>query len=706
MNVTTADIQRYHKELSLAFAKGSSNSETLTRYANETKAIEDEWIGTKSSICPLKEVNVLNGAVDFSKLAKIKDSEFYNYDVMRAVGCAVDGVTYGLVPRDGNIAALALSKDSLRNVHRIGSSSVFGDAFTADIDGVPGMLVVKAPKPDMPTDQTHELFVGLAGVNDIRKLIPGLAVVLKGLRCAAPDIDPVTGKILSLCSSSNDANSVPYVVYESIFPSVSVKKFITTATVPQFHSMLAQAIFTSQTAYLEIGFTHYDLHWDNVLIRTLEDMKGEFCIRYQDYRTKQDRFVSSGFVVTYIDYGMSVINYNGRSMSTAMPYLMPYGVKVDPNPLYDIYKLMMFCALALVKDQRNPVFVELSKIFRFFNQQDDFVTAIDYQEDYLYALPYNGSLTLYDLLDYIEANCNVGDVITSSPTKQVLECTSCHTFYGALKDSLSSASPETFFEFYDLATKLRGSPRYSPTVRAYDYARGGEMYLARVDEDVGRLKDVLMSLKPVAIPSNGTADMLASKALVGLLSTNFTLVITAVSLFEDITLWLKVGTSVATLYKDDELLQYIDSKMRYLRDTALPLIQSQVITARDNYRTVRKIIYSGRWAAYESRYPWYTTVFTQVVYLIDRVNADKQDVFNSTKLEDALPEVTQPLSDAARDTGLHPANPRAATSSPANPQQTVLPPSNPRPSGLLPANPRVASVRDSFGNISDVKVVS
>ena len=682
MNVTTKDIEAFHDEHQVTFAKGSKAAAAITAYAQDTRDIELAAIGDKASICSLGSVGAIDNRIDFSKLGRIKDSQFYNYDVIKAVGCSVDAVIFGLSPQDGNIASRAHMKDRIRGMHKFGSESAYGTALTGDIDGEPGMYVIKVPNnPSNVTasnDLTHEGFTGLFGLNKLKYKVPNFAEVFGVIRGGAPELD-AKGNVVSLLSKNVSAK-VPYVIYENVFPSVSFRSYLSTATPAQFHSCVAQMLYATQTAFEKIGFTHYDAHYENWLVRDTPDFDKPFSIRYKDHRRRKEVFVTSVNVMTCIDYGMATFKYEGRQMSVMQPFLVKYGVTVNPNPMYDAYKLIMFSAMEAQKKNNVPVYREIERIFPFFNQRETLAQALAGQEKYLFSLPNLApSVSLYDLIDYIRDVCDLQEIITSHPMAPVLECSSCYSFSGALRGSLKdSRRVETFFEFYDMATHLRNSRKYDAFVSSYDYSRGKTLFRERVDRDVGDLRRVITQMsrqKSIVLDETYSARKLANAQLVSTLSAQFGDLLLSISLFEDISIWLKVGFSVATLRGDAELLEYIRLQREYLYDEALPSLMALVQAARANYKRVRSIAYTGEWSKYERDFPWYMMVFSQVVYLTHRLEEDGRGVFEATRLPAINKEVM----------------PREA-------ERVVV-----DRRGVLPAR-KVIPVRDTLGNIGDIKL--
>lgn len=635
MNITTQDFDAHREYIRIKILSSKTSLAQIDKYQQETERIELDSVSNKTSICSLGETKkVENYPIDYSKLNDLKEGQFYNYSVMDAVGCAVDAVFFGLPATDGDIARLANLKDHVRGIKKFGAESVSGNALRGKIDGQSDLYVIKTPRTQRAeSDLTHELFVGLNSINKLRKLVPNFAMVFGGFKCSKPNIDPETNEVISFCSDDLSVDKVQYVVYESISPSKGFDEYILDCTVEEFYEFYIQHLYATQTAANEVGYTHYDSHNQNWLAREVNGDK--FCIEYKDYRSGNPRFVTASVVATAIDYGMTNVLYEGREMGPADANLMQYGVEPGPWPMHDAYKLLMFSADTLLQTGKNPaVLKEIQKIFAFFNKTEDFRKAVKIQREFYYGLPRFEEiedLTLYDLLDYIEEHCDVSNILTNKPTKQLLQCTTCNTFSSTLKSAIPRfPKPKTFFEFYDLATHLASEEdKYKMLVKSFDYTSAAILFKQRVGKDLGEFNaslDYLRDMKYPQLARGATVSTLADKTMMNTLSKAYLELLTAVSMFEDITLWLKVGQKVAELYYDKDMQKYIADVSKQInrrkKDIGIHISEQYA-----NYRVIRDVLLMKEWAFKQSKYPWYSSVLSQIVYMRDRFDRDIADSF-------------------------------------------------------------------------------
>lgn len=136
-------------------------------------------------------------------------------------------------------------------------------------------------------ENIHEAFIGLCAVNYLREVIPNFVYTYGIFR------NPCIFQKDSQCN---------YLMIELI-PGQTWKKFIRTATVDQFLDTFLQICLSLKLAKEKYDFTHYDLHYENVIIKRLSD---PIEIQYD-----LDNIISTSLVATIIDFGSSHIKIEG-----------------------------------------------------------------------------------------------------------------------------------------------------------------------------------------------------------------------------------------------------------------------------------------------------------------------------------------------------------------------------------------------------------
>jgi hypothetical protein len=689
MDLRTEDFAAAKNQVRVQFANGSEKKRNLVNLEKENRKIEVRAISLKASMCSTSNVQEF----DFTKLAAMKEDQFQNPQVMKAIACVTMAVFYGISQAHHDISSIVYFRDIImRDMHRFGSPSVSGFALTGKMGEASNIYVVKSPRdPAAASDLTHELFVGLNGINFMREHVVNFALIYGGFRGPSPVVDDegriidfagILEKELTIETGEMELpiqrpEQVTMVVYESITPSESFEKYIKTCSVRDFYEYYLQMLFATQMACELIGYTHYDAHNQNWLAKhhdSPEHPKG-FSLRYEDYRTGTSRYVTvrSKVIATAIDYGMAMIKYESRYIGVTNTKLMKYGVDTCPWPLHDAYKLLMFSAETLRVSGTNPnVLKEIEKIFRFFNKHESVQSAARDQREFYYGLPRmqsNKHLSVYDLTDFIEDYCDVKDILSNQPKLAMLACgsasstgsgltgvsnTGCLSNQGAL-NNIRNMEPKTFTEFYYYAYHLkdRDTIRYKELVEGMDYPAAKYDYLGKLEKDYDSLVLKLEDVIPYELSKHVRVRDLKHRKTIQGLTSYYQSAISMVALYEGIVQYLKVGKTIAMLFRDKELLAEL---ARYKE--ALQLKRSGIKRNIDanyrNYRIIRGIVGSIEWTQDPSNdhyYPWYATVSGEIYWIDQRFS---KDTYNKEFQAAELPPVTQkqttPPPVKARDT--------------------------------------------------------
>lgn len=286
-----------------------------------------------------------------SELAK---GEFYDYQVMVFMADLIYAVHYSFGIDKSLLSAkvhgwLTHLEELSRGANGITLTAALGDLLRNDV-------VVKNP---LAGNLTHEVFVGLAGTNSLRKYIPNFSFVYGGFGCAPPVV--YNRKVYDYCYTSR--KGVNYALYENVQPSVSFDHAIRNGmSVKNFLSSYLQILLSVQKAYELINFTHFDLHCENVLLRKTPLVRITYDLR------KELFYVSTRNIATIIDYGFSSFNYSGTQYTNS-DGLSPYLGVAQTFPLYDAYKLLTSCYHEARKN--NPAVLQVcAKLLSYFSNED------------------------------------------------------------------------------------------------------------------------------------------------------------------------------------------------------------------------------------------------------------------------------------------------------------------------------------------------
>lgn len=278
-----------------------------------------------------------------------EDLEKYYYDAnfMSKLFCIFDTILLApVVNSSGFRDANAHITDIFQDLRRIGAESVNGVALMSGLGSSKDLFVIKAPKDPSKDQLFHELFVGVAATNSLRKLIPNYAYIFGGFKCLPPTIAE-DKKVIAWCERSQNTKAyVNYVIYEKI-PGKSLADYIKTCSFDEFFGWFVQIVLAIQIGVEKCDFTHYDLHDENVMLR---DSKGTITIPYK-VPGGATWWLQTNHAAVLIDFGMSHVKVNGRHFG---PFgFESYGVFSDQSrPLYDIYKLIGFSFDKMRTDNR------------------------------------------------------------------------------------------------------------------------------------------------------------------------------------------------------------------------------------------------------------------------------------------------------------------------------------------------------------------
>lgn len=456
LNLTSDKIRKQFRQLEQY--QTPANLQRLDQKQAEQAERELRLIAGRAP-CPVNRLNVLQDTLPNLETAKLQSlirDQFYNGDLLQALMCVTDSVYYaGTSKLEYNQRV----REWFMNLRQIGAESVFGYAMLASFKGAKDLFVVKAPRTNQGDDLQHELFVGMFGTNRIRKYVPNFAYVFGGFRCSPPLIEPTSKEVVAWC---NQPRGVNYVLYENIAPSVTLADYITSRLTPRaFLNKYLQILYALKKGQAVCDFTHYDLHTQNVLVRTIDTPT--FAIPYETERGIE--YLQTDAIATLIDYGYSHITYDRRGYGQWR--LIANGIFPDRSfPLSDAYKLLLHCYAQALQVKNRALTTELAKVLRFFNATETPEQILTQQRSSYYYLPWTPEIkgvTIDVFARYIRqvcaAHCNFFSSVEPTGVK-VLSCT--RSVCTRPDDALTLLGlsrpvvPKTALEAYDLISKRGG----------------------------------------------------------------------------------------------------------------------------------------------------------------------------------------------------------------------------------------------------------
>lgn len=470
----------------------------------------------------LEKVGDRLGSVDLIGLGKQSSLNFYDGTLMEISACVLRAIWNSSKSNELLVSNSVRVQLFLIELTRIGASSLEGVAMSARYplpkDLLGSLYYRGLPAPNKPfvikyavlptirkingvdkdLSMVHETMVGLV-MNTMRKYgVINFAYVYGSFQCGpaifkglVADATRNSENVITWCNETAGQNPVSYLLYENVYPSLSLADYIRTCTLKQWLVVYLQALYALNAAKERFGFTHWDLHSFNVLVRQVEG-KNQFSLPYTTENGLE--FMKCDRVTTIIDYGQSRVQWKGVNYGALN--LSVYGnVPNNPNPSTDALKLLGHSYGTAIRYGNTLLARGLLPLFDFFTSDYDKAYFIDKMgRDLLWTVPAVPPYINFDLLKYAQmvrstyTNELMG-VFSNSPNinAPTLGC------FGAGSDISCLNTPEkafsfmksvgisgdlkspNLFEFYDSYAKLFSSPSSSSKseaialLNAFDY---------------------------------------------------------------------------------------------------------------------------------------------------------------------------------------------------------------------------------------------
>ena len=635
MNTNTKDIVAEFNARKIKYKNDAKLRKDLQTYINNRLEEEITEIESSSSACTLQDTKKYKESIGSISTVKLGDevrSRFASPEMMQIMACQLNAIFYTLPEEQGYVGASEKVKEWITNMRTFGAPSLGGVAMTGGIEGYENLFVVKVAQKSKSTDLIHEAFVGMAradangigGLNYLRKYIPNFAFIYGAFYCSPPVIDPETKTVLELCSKDSPT-TVPYTIYEQIFPSVSALRYISGSTTNSFLSMFMQVVMATFFAHSYNEYTHYDLHDQNVLMRNLSD--SPFQIRYQF--SDDDVYISATDVATIIDYGMAHIKHNGKNYGTHGPGLYPFWIMPNKSwPFHDIYKFTCFLLRGAVDVGRSDIVQILEKVIRYFNKVDSLETILKGQFVDRYALPYNDYTRKFSLAEFIVYLMTVlepfgiANVVKTQRDESQPLLTCDGLSYGVencktktqLERELGLQKNKSFFAIYDDQLRTPPYPMSSET-----YAQESTKLHQKIEQEK---QELLKYMRPPSQLQNVNLDSmsLADPQTLYFLKRQFEGLLRSVSHVERLKLYVQVGNYIAALYQDYNMVERLKSIEELIRKFG-PAVCEVNQNAQRNYAKIHAFISTDMYkqlVTRDERFYWYTTEAGTIVSLGNR----------------------------------------------------------------------------------------
>lgn len=651
LSTTSEFINNFFATAQATYAQPSYRNSILS-HAKYEMEIEYKLIENVST-CGVPKIEALAdrlGGLNPVKMKNLMSTELQNPEALHSIMCVTDSILY-TSPYD-SISDFSNNRirDYFSNLRVIGNDSSDGVAILADFDGVQDMMIIKAAKDAAKDALLHEGIVGIYGTNNLRKLVPNYAYIYGGFKCSPPLIDSSTREVITWCL--HNENTVNYVLYENVDNSVTFRDYIKDCSVQEFLEMYMQILYAEREALIQLDFTHYDLHDENVVIRdvtnaidyemTINKLKQNvnnspnglqtegnkagsndnskpkindkrFQIAYNTERGRE--YITTTKVATIIDYGYSHFKlpetYNvaagivNQETHIGASGLSEYSIFPQRSwIMHDLYKLLMFCARFASMYGNDPVYREIEKIFRFFNTQEKLSDAINLQWPIRYSLPLTEKTVMAYTIDkyaqFIRHNSNCEFIGTmrniSMPSLSCDNmCVSENGIYDELGMSLTSTeipAPDNIILFYELNMRLYNKGRNEERdvmIAKFDYKKAMSTHIEKMKQYMTEIYKLSSNFRSVDMQRLGLNTLFNQQTLASSQNAYF-VGSSIIDRTQRLKYFYAVGIAVASRYEDKEGMNQLNAILNEYNSKIRPVIVSTHLIIVNNNTYLESIM--------------------------------------------------------------------------------------------------------------------
>jgi serine/threonine protein kinase len=278
---------------------------------------------------------------------------------MRAVSGAIKNMLgLGNLRPDTGVRPLGkVIHKKIPTMRRIGGESRESFVFEWTVPGCPGAeIVVKSPRRQARTPSlTREYFMGARILNTLRNTMPTMVYTIGAFSC------PIEWRNNAFHAASSEHI---YVMYEKIRgDSVRTMLQADELTFKEWLTLFTQLLITLELAQRDAGFTHFDLHTENVMVRNLL-APYQVMLDQHNYAVTQ---LSLSPVI--IDFGHACVDYAGDFVAS---FEHPnHGMLAFTVPGYDMYKFLVSSLNSAKGNLRN----DIHSLFAFYGTDDPYCIA-------------------------------------------------------------------------------------------------------------------------------------------------------------------------------------------------------------------------------------------------------------------------------------------------------------------------------------------
>ena len=210
-------------------------------------------------------------------------------------------------------------------------------------------IILKIDRKSTEKNSYREYFITLTQLNKLRYYLPNFMMTYGQFKCIKPSVS--TEKIYFKKMFHPKGNYVNYTLYERIV-GISLETYLTSYKLKYetFINCFVQLLFALEKAQEKCGFTHFDLHYDNIILKESNISEYDVYCNGVKYTVEIDDYIP-----VIIDYGHACVKkYNGNTYRYIGYGDFPeHGMMNFIVPGYDMYKIMYFCIYKLYREIQN-----------------------------------------------------------------------------------------------------------------------------------------------------------------------------------------------------------------------------------------------------------------------------------------------------------------------------------------------------------------
>ena len=323
-------------------------------------------------------------------------------------------------PTQFDVTTGVLTREMIRHVfqfsRQIGSDSAYGMAYTFGPSIVSGSstpgesmetngnkihesMVVKYSNSSTDQEEIyHEWAVGRI-LNQIRSKIPNFVYTLGCLvGCSAPisqsKILSSKGAVSSWCSISDRDGRTPYLLLERIYDPQSFFDYFYARDEPDtLVNFVLQVALSLTLANQRFKFTHYDLHYGNILCWNIPDIAQGETVAIPYPFMGSTLYVRTNKIASIIDMGFARAEHDGYKYHNSIPEFRCYDRFYG---LTDIFRLVVHTYSLLRNYEKYALLPYLAKMIKFFTDEDPNKVVSVCEQVKIYNLPPNNEVEQLD----------------------------------------------------------------------------------------------------------------------------------------------------------------------------------------------------------------------------------------------------------------------------------------------------------------------